>query len=68
MINLRVTIEKTNKQLEFGRPFGSALLLLRELAISPDSVLVVRNGEVILSEEALSETDEVVLLSVVSGG
>jgi sulfur carrier protein ThiS len=65
---MKVRIEKTNKSIELNQDFKSASLLLKELGISPSTVLIVRNGEIILPEEALSASDEVVLLSVVSGG
>jgi len=65
---VKVFIEKTGKTAIVRKDFKRAVDLLRELKISPDAVLVVKNGEVILNEEPLSKDDEVTLLSVVSGG
>ncbi len=65
---MNVKIEKTGKTVKFKKNFKKATDLLKELKISPDSVLIVKNGDVILAEEELKIGDEVVLLSVVSGG
>ena len=65
---MKVFIEKTGKTISVRKDFEKAIDLLKELGISPDSVLVVKNSEVILSEEPLSKDDEITLLSVVSGG
>ena len=65
---MKVFIEKTGKTDIVRKGFEKAIELLKELSISPDSVLIVRNNEVILNEEPLSENDEITLLSVVSGG
>jgi len=64
---MEVFIEKENRTLSIkGKKTGE--LLLRELKIIPTTVILVKNNEVILPEEALSETDKVKILSVVSGG
>jgi sulfur carrier protein ThiS len=65
---MNVKIEKTNKSIQLKTGYATANLLLKELGISPSTVLIVRNGEVILPDEELSANDDVVLLSVVSGG
>lgn len=54
------TIEK-----EFN---GNAKSLLTLLEINPETVLVVRNNELIDLEENLEDTDDIEILSVVSGG
>jgi sulfur carrier protein ThiS len=65
---MKVTSEKTRKTINFKKGFKKASDLLKELNISPDTVLVVKNKEVVLLEEPLGERDEIILLSVVSGG
>ena len=63
---MKVFIEKDNKQLELEAK--TVTDLLKELDINPDTVLIVKNDEVVLSDEELSETDNVKILSVISGG
>ena len=64
---MEVFIEKEKKQLVLDKAC-TGLELLQELGINPATVLIVRNGEVTLAEEQLSETDTIKILSVVSGG
>lgn len=42
--------------------------LLKTLGISPDSVVVTVNGEVVAEDYVLRESDSVVIYRVVSGG
>ncbi len=42
--------------------------LLAHLGIIPETVLVIRGGELLTPEEALDEADEVEIRPVVSGG
>ena len=42
--------------------------LLTKLAINPETVLVVKTGNVILPDNFLKDKDEIRLISVVSGG
>ena len=42
--------------------------LLSFLKINPVTVLVVKNKEIVLQDELLSNNDEIKILSVVSGG
>ncbi len=42
--------------------------LLRTIGISPDSVVVTVNGEVVAEDYVLSEADDIVIYRVVSGG
>lgn len=64
---MEITIEKTKSTVIYDKAC-TAQELLKHLQINPATVLIVKNGEVILPDEALSETDEIKLLSVVSGG
>lgn len=64
---MKIYIEKDDKLLELKKNM-TGLELLKELNINPNTVIIVRNNEVILSEEKLSETDDVKIISVVSGG
>jgi sulfur carrier protein ThiS len=42
--------------------------LLEKLKINPSSIILVKNDEVVLEDEILTEKDEIKILSVVSGG
>ena len=64
---MEVLIEKDNKLLELkGNRKG--IEILKELEINPTTVLLVKNNEVVLPDENLSETDKIKILSVISGG
>tara|TARA_Y100000310_G_scaffold146139_1_gene145498 strand:- start:7227 stop:7421 length:195 start_codon:yes stop_codon:yes gene_type:complete len=47
---------------------GTVLELLQQLNVNPETVLVVKNEEVITEDVLLKDDDVVELLSVVSGG
>lgn len=57
--------ENKNKSIKFE---GNVSQLLQKLKISSETVIVSRNNELITEEETLSNTDEIKLLSVISGG
>lgn len=42
--------------------------LLAELRVNPDTVLVIRRGELITREERVKEQDEIEIRPVISGG
>jgi sulfur carrier protein ThiS len=42
--------------------------LLIELSVNPETILVARNSEILLSCDTLKEGDKIILLSVISGG
>ena len=64
---MEVYIEKTKSSVNYEKAC-KASELLASLDINPATVLIVKNGEAVLPDEDLSETDEIKLLSVVSGG
>jgi len=58
--------EQTTEKISFS---GQTVKeLLSHLEINSETVLVVKNSEVITEEEILSDQDKLELLSVVSGG
>jgi len=70
---MKVYIEKDDKSLEIkiGKNQSKSFdgkSLLEKLKINPSSVILVKNNEVILEDELLTEKDEIKILSVVSGG
>ena len=64
---MNVFIERTGERKKV-KSIGLVRDLLKLLAVNPETVLIVRNGAVVTEEDALEESDEIKLLSVVSGG
>jgi len=67
-MKLTIKLEKTNtcKKIVFSKKTVAELLL--QLKINPQTVLIVRNNQVITEDEKLKNGDSLELLSVVSGG
>lgn len=67
---MEVTIfkERDNSKNNVKFTGKTVLDLLKHLHINAETVLVVRNNEVLTEEEMLQEKDRVDILSVVSGG
>ncbi len=64
---MKIYLEVNKKNMEM--PFqGTVEELLEELKINPEEVLVVKNGEIVTSDEELFDEDNIQILSVVSGG
>jgi sulfur carrier protein len=64
---MELFIEKADvrKKMRFS---GTVSKLLVKLKLNPESVVVVKNNEIVTEDEKLSDSDSVELLSVVSGG
>jgi len=64
---MKIFIDKTNtsQELEFS---GKAFKLLEQLQINPETVILARGGELVTLDEELDNTDEVKIISVLSGG
>lgn len=64
---MKVFMERTNaaKTMQFS---GKVKDLVKKLGINPETVLVTRNKELLTEEDAVSNTDEIKILSVISGG
>jgi thiamine biosynthesis protein ThiS len=64
---MEVIFEKdgTKRKLEFQ---GTAKQLLLKLKVNPETVLVARNDEILDSDARLKDSDNVLIVSVVSGG
>ena len=59
-------IEKENKKANVNA--RTAMEAMQKLSINPETVLIVKNNELVLAEESLNEGDEIKFLSVISGG
>jgi sulfur carrier protein ThiS len=64
---MKVFIEKENKLLELEKNC-SGKELLTHLKINPSTVILIKNNEVVLDSENLENSDEIKILSVISGG
>lgn len=66
---MEIYIEKDDKKLSKSIEGEiSCEEILKELDISNESVLLVKNGNVCLEDETITDEDELKILSVVSGG
>lgn len=63
---MKVYVEKQDKLLELEKK--SVKELLDDLKINPNTVIIVRNNEIVLEDEQLDDNDEIKILSVISGG
>ena len=64
---MEIFIERLNRQLDL-KFSGSVSDLLVQIKISSEECLVVRDGELLLEDELLHNSDKIRILSVVSGG
>ncbi len=42
--------------------------LLKQLGLNPQEVVVVKDGDIVLSDETVDDLNEIKILSVISGG
>ena len=63
---VKVFIERFNENKELEA--SDVNELFNKLNINPETIIVVRNNEIILNDSKLNKRDEVKLLSVISGG
>ena len=67
-MNITVEFERENKTQEVEFAGATVKEFLAQLNVNEQTVLVVRNNEVITSDIILQEKDFLRLLSVISGG
>ncbi len=60
-----IAIDGGKRRISFS---GTVRGLLEHLSLSPSSVVVMRKGEIVTLDESLNNDDEVVIMSVLSGG
>lgn len=65
MVTLFIEREQRREEVEFS---GRIATLLAEHQINPETVVVVKNGEVVAENERCGADDEIKCLSVISGG
>ena len=66
---MEIYLERENKTIEFNieTPI-SCKAVLNQLDISLESVILLKNDEICLEDELVSQKDSLKILSVVSGG
>ena len=68
-IKMKIYVEKEKKNLEIdSKNAKDGRELLEQLKINPATIILVKNNEVVLEDEVLEDTDEIKILSVISGG
>ncbi len=67
-MNIELFIERENKNRVISFSGNSVRDLLKEIQINPETVIVVKKGEVMTEKEILRDNDKIELLSVISGG
>ena len=67
-MNIELFIERNNSTQNIDFSATTVLELLKSQHINPETVIVVRSGEVLTEKEILRDNDKIELLSVISGG
>jgi thiamine biosynthesis protein ThiS len=68
-MRIKIFFERDSKQKSLEIPKGQTIeSLLKKLRINPQTVIVVKNGEVVPEQETLQEKDTLKILSVKLGG
>ncbi len=67
-MELTIFNERENSTQIITLTGNSVQELLQQLKINPETVLIVRNNEVLLRDEILQDGESIELLSVISGG
>ncbi len=64
-MQVHIEREKRTEEIKFS---GTVTELLKKIKVNPETVLVTRNGELLTTEELVSDKDKINILSVISGG
>ena len=64
---MKIFIEREKKIRETSFN-GKVKALLKKLVLNPEIVLVTRQGKLLTEEDTVKDTDEIKILSVISGG
>ena len=67
-MELIIQLEKDHHLLKHNFSGQTVQDLLQELKLNSETVLIIRNNEVLTEEELLQDQDQLEILSVVSGG
>ena len=64
---MKIFIEREKKIQETSFN-GKVKALLKKLVLNPEIVLVTRQGKLLTEEDTVKDTDEIKIISVISGG
>ena len=64
---MKIYIERDDRTLN-RRYSGKVSVLLKKIKINPETVIVVRDSELLTEYDTVSDRDSLQLLSVISGG
>lgn len=64
---MKVVLRQPRREVELSGPL-SVRAVLRALEVVPESVLVIRGEELLLSDDVIADGDTVELRPVISGG
>lgn len=66
---MEIFIEKNNETINFNLEKSKKLIeILDELNITKESIILIKNDEIVLEDTKVENTDKIKILSVVSGG
>ncbi|MEK6841327.1 MAG: hypothetical protein AABX45_01905 [Nanoarchaeota archaeon] len=63
---VKVFVERENKLIKINA--RTAKQIMEILKVNPETVLIVKNNELILADDLLKDDDELKLLSIISSG
>lgn len=64
-----MTVKIQLREVEYEVKAGMTLLsALKKIEVQPESVIAVRNGELVTEDEILQEGEQIRLVAVISGG
>jgi len=63
-----IKVKFQNKTYEFKFEKAKAKELLKKLNLSSTYAVVLKNGEIVTEDEILTETDNIEVISAISGG
>lgn len=64
---MQVFVEKEGKTVEIEHT-GTARELLERIDVNPETVLIVKDGQLITENDSVEDAGRIELLSVISGG
>ena len=64
---VKVFIEREHRDVALDYR-GGIRPLLERLGVNPETIIVVKNGQIVTEDESCGADDELKLLSVISGG
>lgn len=65
---MKVYLEKEQKELELTFKGKTVKELLKQINVNSETVIIVRDNEVLTLDNSITNEDDIKLLSVISGG